>query len=152
MPGRLERGSELAEAVERPPGTVAYHVNKLVHAGLLRVVRTRRVRAIEERFYGRTARIFYVGRISPEQVPLVTNYLPIAATESAPAHRDDELYALLRYAHLPEEAVGPFWERVMALFAEFSAMPRTGSRSYALVAGLYPTEHPTLPPASEGDG
>src|SRR6059058_947535 len=53
--------SELAVALERPKSTVAHHVKVLTRAGLLQVVRTRRVRAIEERFYGRTARMFYVG-------------------------------------------------------------------------------------------
>src|ERR1700758_3637883 len=53
--------SELAVALERPKSTVAHHVKVLADAGLVRVVRTRRVRAIEERFYGRTARMFYVG-------------------------------------------------------------------------------------------
>src|SRR3954469_10932769 len=52
--------SELAVALERPKSTVAHHVKVLYEAGLLQVVRTRRVRAIEERFYGRTARMFYV--------------------------------------------------------------------------------------------
>ena len=32
-----------------------------IEVGLVRVVRTRRVRAIEERYFGRTARMFYVG-------------------------------------------------------------------------------------------
>src|SRR5688572_32961520 len=53
--------TELAVALERPKSTVAHHVKVLTEAGLVQVVRTRRVRAIEERFYGRTARIFYVG-------------------------------------------------------------------------------------------
>src|SRR5689334_18590276 len=52
--------SELAAALARPKSTVAHHVKVLGDAGLVRVVRTRRVRAIEERFYGRTARLFYV--------------------------------------------------------------------------------------------
>src|SRR5881398_3126733 len=52
--------TELATAVGRPKSTVAHHVKVLADAGLLQVVRTRRVRAIEERFYGRTARMFYV--------------------------------------------------------------------------------------------
>src|SRR5215216_2092044 len=51
---------ELAVALERPKSTVAHHVKVLRAAGLVQVVRTRRVRAIEERFYGRTARLFYV--------------------------------------------------------------------------------------------
>ena len=53
--------TEIARAVGRPKSTVAYHVEVLHEAGLVRVVRTRRVRAIEERYYGRTARMFYVG-------------------------------------------------------------------------------------------
>ena len=53
--------TELAIAVERPKSTVAHHVKVLTEAGLVQVVRTRRVRAIEERLYGRTARMFYVG-------------------------------------------------------------------------------------------
>src|ERR687892_1176940 len=53
--------NELAAALERPKSTVAHHVKVLSNAGLVRVVRTRRVRAIEERFYGRTARMFYIG-------------------------------------------------------------------------------------------
>src|SRR5690606_34171323 len=63
----LERAAtvtELAEALRRPKSTVAYHVGVLERAGILKVVRTRRVRAIDERFYGRTARTFYVGRPS----------------------------------------------------------------------------------------
>src|SRR6266536_4359464 len=52
--------SELAVALERPKSTVAHHVKVLAEAGLVQVVRTRRVRAIEERVYGRAARMFYV--------------------------------------------------------------------------------------------
>ena len=44
--------SEISAAVDRPKSTVAYHVNVLSDAGLVRVVRTRRVRAIEERYSG----------------------------------------------------------------------------------------------------
>lgn len=55
----LERAAtvkELAAAVGRPKSTVAHHVRVLVDAGLLRVVRIRRVKAIDEQWYGRTGR------------------------------------------------------------------------------------------------
>src|SRR6476646_1132635 len=52
--------TELSIALERPKSTVAHHVKVLAEAGIVQVVRTRRVRAIEERFSGRTARMFYV--------------------------------------------------------------------------------------------
>jgi len=65
----LERAAtvnELATAAGRPPSLVAHHVNVLVDAGLLRVVRTRRVKAIEDRFYGRTGHTIV---ISPTDQP-----------------------------------------------------------------------------------
>src|SRR5258707_15033217 len=55
----LERAAtvaELAAAVDRPKSTVAHHVNVLVEAGMLRVVRTRRVRAIDGPYSGPTGR------------------------------------------------------------------------------------------------
>jgi DNA-binding transcriptional ArsR family regulator len=148
----LERAatvSELAAAVERPKSTVAHHVGVLVDAGLLKVVRTRRVRAIDERFYGRTASIFYVGVIRPEQVAMITNYLSVAAVESAPAHEADDLRAILRHARIPRERAAEFWERVFELVREFTRLPRSGETVYGFVAGLYPTQHPTLPPSRD---
>lgn len=71
----LERAAtvtEMAHAVGRPKSTVAYHVNLLAEAVLLRVVHTRRVRAIEERYYGRVARTIYIGVLSrPEDKQIV---------------------------------------------------------------------------------
>src|ERR671914_2300717 len=93
----LERAAtvaELAAALERPKSTVAHHVNVLVDAGMLRVVRTRRVRAIDQRYYGRTARVFYVGVVNrPGEDPTTVhaNALSVAAAESAQAHQSDDL-------------------------------------------------------------
>ncbi len=50
--------TELAGLLGLPKGTVAHHVKVLERAGLVRVVRTRRVRALTERYYGRVARLF----------------------------------------------------------------------------------------------
>src|SRR6478752_1469758 len=78
--------SELAAAVGRPKSTVAHHVKVLMEAGLVQVVRTRRVRAIEERFYGRTARMFYVSverDAEGEEMPRDFNDFEVAAGESA---------------------------------------------------------------------
>jgi DNA-binding transcriptional ArsR family regulator len=41
----------LATALQRPKGTVGYHLKVLERAGLVRVVRTRRVRAVTEKYY-----------------------------------------------------------------------------------------------------
>src|ERR1700757_4763151 len=92
--------SELAVALDRPKSTVAHHVKVLTEAGLLQVVRTRRVRAIEERFYGRTARMFYVGverGSDGEEMPRDFNDFEVAAHESAAAFRDGKLAGFLRH-------------------------------------------------------
>jgi DNA-binding transcriptional ArsR family regulator len=148
----LERAAtvaELATAVRRPKSTVAHHVNVLVEAGMLRVVRTRRVRAIDERYYGRTARVFYVGVVSrPGEDPTTVhaNALSVAAAESVPAHESDDLRSILRHARIPAERAAEFWEHVVdALTREFGELPRSGDTVYGFAAGLYPTDFPTLP-------
>lgn len=151
----LERAatvSELAAAVGRPRSTVAHHVGLLADAGMLKVVRTRRVRAIQERVYGRTARIFYVGAIHPDQARTLANNLATAAAESAPAHEADDLRAIIRHARIPAERAAEFWDRVMRLASEFAQLPRSGDTVYGFAAGLYPTEYPTLPAPDPGDG
>ncbi|GGS01875.1 hypothetical protein GCM10010169_53310 [Micromonospora fulviviridis] len=147
----LERAAtvnEMARAVDRPKSSVAYHVNLLVDAGLLRVVRTRRVRAIEERFYGRVARTFYVGvlnRPEDKQVVARINGLAEAAAEAGPAHAADDLRCTLVHARIPIEEVRAFWAEVQALARRFAQIPRSGDQVYGFVAGLYPTDAPTLP-------
>ena len=150
----LERAAtvtELASAVGRPKSTVAHHVKVLVDADMLTVVRTRRVRAIEERFYGRTARTFYIGVVPLEQVtpPPWTNYLVDAARESEQAYHADTMRALHYHARISPDRAREFWERVFEVVHEFTALPREGEQVYGFVAGLYPTEHPTLPPAAD---
>ncbi len=152
----LERAAtvtEMAHAVDRPKSTVAYHVGSLVDAGLLRVVRTRRVRAIEERFYGRVARTIYIGALNrPEnkQVVAAINGLAEAAAEAAPAHAADELRCTLVHARIPLEEVRSFWAEVQELARRFAQIPRAGDQVYGFAAGLYPTDAPTLPDADRG--
>lgn len=138
--------SELAVALERPKSTVAHHVKVLVGAGLVRVVRTRRVRAIDERFYGRTARLFYVDRhAGSAPLPLDFNDFEVAAAESANAYRDGKLWGFIRHARISEAQVSEFWERMAELVAEFDRLPRSGEIVYGFAVGVYPTDQPTLP-------
>jgi DNA-binding transcriptional ArsR family regulator len=153
----LERAAtvaELAAAVGRPKSTVAYHVNVLVNAGMLRVVRTRRVRAIDERHYGRTARMFYVGVVShpgDDKTLVHANSLAVAAAESIPAHEADDLRSTVRHARIEAEHAAEFWLRVDALLRDFAQLPRSGDTVYGFVAGLYPTDFPTLPDRAAED-
>lgn len=145
----LERSAtvaELAAAIGRPKSTVAYHVDVLLAAGMLKVVSTRKVRAVEERSYGRTARIFYIGAITPEQAAQLPNLLEVAASQSRRAHEEDKLRAILRYNRIPAERATEFWERVFELANEYNDLPREGDTDFGFVAGLYPTKpRPRLP-------
>jgi DNA-binding transcriptional ArsR family regulator len=149
----LERAAtvtEMARAVGRPKSTIAYHVRLLTECGLLRVVRTRRVRAIEERYYGRVARTYYIGALTrPEdkEVVLAVNGVAQAAAESAAAHAADDLRCTLVHARISIEDVREFWAEVQELARQFAQIPRAGEQVYGFVAGLYPTDAPTLPDA-----
>jgi DNA-binding transcriptional ArsR family regulator len=140
--------TELALAVKRPKSTVAHHVKVLAEAGLLQVVRTRQVRAIEERFYGRTARMFYVSverDAGGEEMPRDFNDFEVAARESADAFRNGKLWGFIRHARITEEQASEFWERMAELVAEFDRLPRSGDTMYGFAVGVYPTDQPTLP-------
>ncbi|HEX5583602.1 winged helix-turn-helix domain-containing protein [Gaiella sp.] len=144
--------SELAGALERPKSTVAHHVKVLYEAGLVRVVRTRRVRAIEERFYGRTARLFYVSverAADGEDMPRDFNDFEVAARESSDAFHRGKLWGFIRHARISEEQASEFWERMAELVAGFDRLPRSGDTMYGFAVGVYPTDQPTLPEAGQ---
>jgi DNA-binding transcriptional ArsR family regulator len=140
--------TELAAALQRPKSTVAHHVDVLTRNGLLQVVRTRKVRAIEERFYGRTARMFHVAaEPSPtgDEMPRDFNDFEVAARESAPAFEQGKLWGFIRHSRLAEDQASQFWERMAELVDEFDRMPRSGDTVYGFAIGIYPSDHPTLP-------
>jgi DNA-binding transcriptional ArsR family regulator len=136
----LERAmtvTELAERVGRPRGTVAYHVDVLVDAGLLEVVRTRRVRAIEERFYGRAATTFVLPLV-PGEMPFLRDVLAEidldgVAAEGAPGG------VTYRRARIPAERAAEFGERLLRLALEFVDEPRSGDTEYGMFLALFPT-------------
>ena len=144
--------NELAVALGRPKSTVAHHVKVLAEARLLQVVRTRRVRAIEERFYGRTARMFFVGverTAEGDELPRDFNDFEVAARESVAAFRDGKLWGFIRHARITEAQASEFWERMAGLVEEFDRLPRSGDTVYGFAVGVYPTEQPILPSAGD---
>lgn len=147
--------TELASAVERPKSTVAHHVNVLAGAGLLRVVRTRRVRAIDERYYGRAARMFYVGlgrRADGVPLPLDFNDFEVAAKESVAAYEIGQLRSFIRHARISGDRAAEFWDRIEQAIHDFDRLPRSGDTTYGFTVGLYPMlDYPTLPPRTDED-
>jgi DNA-binding transcriptional ArsR family regulator len=104
--------TELAERVGLAKGTVAHHVKVLEAAGLIQVVRTRRVRALTESFYGRVARLFVIK--STDEKPHVR--VRLSATDAA-----------------------AFQQRIAELARDVEAAAATRGEEYELVASLYPS-------------
>ena len=152
--------TELARAVKSPKSTVAHHVNVLAAAGLLRVVRTRRVRAVDERFYGRTARMFFVGlghrndgdARAPGALPLDFNDFEVAAKESESAYESGQMRSFIRHARVPEDRAAEFWQQIDEVIQAFDRLPRSGDVVYGFTVGLYPmVDYPMLPHSTEPD-
>jgi DNA-binding transcriptional ArsR family regulator len=110
--------SELSKDLDMPKGTVGHHIRVLEDAGLIRVVQTRRVRALTEKYYGRVARLFlYQAEEAPDAVPpLGAAALRQAADEVERAARPG--FALVR-ARLAPNDVRRFERRVTRLVADF---------------------------------
>lgn len=144
--------SQLAEALGQPKGSVGHHLKVLESAGLIRVVRTRRVRAMTEKYYGRTARLFNFREI--ENVPGVEPFFLLreAINEYVtpePVAGFEDVSTLAR-ARIPAGKAQEFADRVMELAEEFRSLESVpGERVYGFIGGLYLTDLPEIPEESE---
>lgn len=136
----LERAmsvTELADRLDRPRGSVAYHVDVLVDAGLLTVVRTRQVRAIEERFYGRPA-LTYVLRHPSGEIPFLRDV--VAEIDLERMANDPKVgTSTYRHARIPEHRIEEYANRLSALAVEFAGEPRGGDTEFGLYINLFAT-------------
>lgn len=141
----LERAatvSQLAESLRKPKGTVGYHTKVLEDAGLIRVVRTAKVRAMTEKYYGRTGRtIQFMHSPDPEDPRWFVN----DALRAMSFSEGDPLPMFTsRVARIPVERAVEFSDRLRLLAEEFIALPRSGDTVFGFLAGVYPTDHPVL--------
>lgn len=134
--------SQLADALGKPKGTVGYHAKVLEDAGLITMVRTAKVRAMTEKYYGRTGRtIQFAANPDPSDPAwFVTDALRgMRAIEGEPLP-----IFTSRMARIPVERAVEFADRLIALADEFIAVPREGDTVFGYLAGVFPTDHPTF--------
>jgi DNA-binding transcriptional ArsR family regulator len=105
---RARSTHDLADELGLPKGTVGHHLKVLERAGLIRVVRTRRVRAVTEKFYGRVAWLFL---IRSEHAPETSGGVAAAALrraadelEVAPPGAAQNAFGILRVRLSPGDA------------------------------------------------
>lgn len=147
----LERAAtikELSVTLGKPKGTIGHHVQVLEAAGLIRIVRTEMVRAIEAKYYGRTARTYMLGDKTEAGFDLAPDHF-LTAAAAAFAQADSEArvppLSTLRYARIPDDRADEWVDRLMDLVHDFTAEPRGGETTYGLLVAMYPTDRPHLP-------
>jgi DNA-binding transcriptional ArsR family regulator len=109
--------TQLAGALGVHKASVSFHLRVLAGAGLVREVRTRQVRGVVERYYGRTARTYDIVTDSDGRgLPLRT---ALAELTAAP-HWKHEVVSTVR-VRLPEDRQAELRCRLEALLAELDA-------------------------------
>ena len=150
---RAASTTELAQVLGVPKGTAGHHVKVLETAGLVRVVRTRKVRALTEKFYGRVARLFVLK--SDESLPgglrgaaLAALMLRQAADEAITSTAVQE--TSLVHARLQPKDVRRFQRRLYRLIADIERSEDPRAERHAFALALF--EAPEALPPRDGDG
>lgn len=145
---RAATTSQLADALDRPKGTIGHHCKALESAGLIHVVRTARVRALEERYYGRTARLFVLGSFAENGVTFGDVLAPALAELRHAAENPTSPSAphttTARYARIPADRAHEWEQRLHALADEFAGQERDGTTTYGIILALFETERKPL--------
>ena len=150
---RAASTTELATALETPKGTVGHHLKVLESAGLIRVVRTRQVRALTEKYYGRVARLFVLK--GDESVPdelrggvLAATMLRQAADEVIAGGGENDASAFVHVRLTPEDR-RRFEQRLNRLVADLQRADATEGTSHGLAYALFYAPKPLPPPPVE---
>ena len=141
---RAASTTELAQAMGIPKGTVGHHLKVLERAGLIRVVATRQVRAVTEKYYGRVARLFVLKTDEDAEdvvggSALAAVMLRQAAEEILPSHVEAaRITGGLSHARLLPADARRLGMRLNRLFAAVQAADDPDGEPYGLAASLYP--------------
>jgi DNA-binding transcriptional ArsR family regulator len=141
--------TQLAATLGVLKGSASYHVRLLERAGLVRVVRTRRVRGVVERYYGRTARRFELDApgAGRDAGGLLLRTAAAELDRRGPVEPDDVDMVTSTHARLDPARAREFRTRLTELIEELRTAGSPGQPQYGLVVALYSTG---LRPASAG--
>ena len=147
---RAASTTELAEALGQPKGTAGHHVKVLEEAKLIRVVRTRKVRAMTESYYGRLARLYRIvaDEVEPfDPAGIGSLWLRQAADEVAPdaGKGDDPSTVVVVHARVAEGDARRFAQRLEELASDFQSYDDDDGRVFGFVSGVYATDLRDLP-------
>jgi hypothetical protein len=132
---------------------VGHHVKVLEKAGLIRVVATRKVRAVTEKYYGRVARLFILSSdeaFEGGSGEAVAAMLLRQGADEIPAHVADPrlMTAGLAHARLSPADARRMIKRLDKLMVDFRALEDPNGELFGFAASLHPTPE-ALPERSE---
>lgn len=133
---RARSTQELARELGIPKGTVGHHLKVLERAGLVRIVRTRQVRAVTEKFYGRSARLFLFAAEDPtdERAVGASLFRHAAREMDASSHVATFGQAVAR---LEPEDLARLEKRLQRLMSDFGAADSPGGVPYRMTAAIH---------------
>lgn len=137
---RARSTQDLSMELGIPKGTVGHHLKVLESAGLIRVVRTRKVRAVTEKFYGRTARLFLYQTEDPADGRAISAITLRQAASEVERAAHSTGFGLVR-ARLAKKDVARFERRAKKLMDDFRAADTAGGKPRSLTLAFWSTEN-----------
>jgi len=152
---RAASTTELAAALGIPKGTIGHHLKVLERAELVRVVRTRKVRALTEKYYGRVARLFVLksADLAPEGLrggAITAMMLRQGADEAIAAGADEKGESGIVRARLAAKDITRFQKRLNKLLADFHGASDPEGELHVLTFAMFRSAT-DLPPRKDGD-
>ncbi|MGW1776888.1 ArsR/SmtB family transcription factor [Streptomyces sp. NPDC002104] len=138
--------TQIAARVGLAKGSSSYHVRLLERAGLVKVVRTRKVRGVEERYYAMAARSIVLPDRGEGGPDLLMRHA-VADLEEAPS--DSERHVGMMHLRLTDEQFTELGTRLEALAREYRELSDPSLPDASFVFALF---HPSRRDRStEGD-
>ncbi|WP_448319995.1 ArsR/SmtB family transcription factor [Streptomyces sp. CO7] len=137
--------TQIAERVGLAKGSSSYHVRLLERAGLVKVVRTRKVRGVTERYYAMAARTFALPDPG-EGAPDVLMRHAVADLEAAPADSDRQVR--MTHLRLDEKQFAELGARLQALADEYRELSDPSLPDASFAFALF---RPATRAQTEGD-
>ncbi|MDD9381155.1 winged helix-turn-helix domain-containing protein [Streptomyces sp. ZAF1911] len=137
--------TQIAARVGLAKGSSSYHVRLLERAGLVKVVRTRKVRGVTERYYAMAARSIVLPDPGEGGPDLLMRHA-VADLEAAP--REGERHVGMAHLRLTEEQFAELGARLEALADEYRELSDPSLADVSLVFALF---RPTSQVQAEGD-
>lgn len=135
---RARSTQELARELGVPKGTIGHHMKVLERTGLVRVVRTRQVRAVTEKFYGRTAYLFlFAAEDEADERGVGASLFRQVAREIDASPRVANFGQAM--ARLTPQDATRLEKRLKRLFTDFEAADTPGGSPYRMPFAMYET-------------